>query len=349
MGKFELIANHANLDYNDYLLLKEYMDDIGTNFFKIEGLLGEKKSAAIREVTNRLDSELKFMDEQGISYLDCDDPSFPKFLLSMPEPCYLIYYKGDIELLSSFTIAIIGSRKPSQYGKYAANYFATGLAKRGITIVSGFALGIDSESHKGATDNKGKTIGVLGTSLDNIYPKKNIDYAKEIVESGNLLISEFKPGMKTLPHHFVQRNRIISAISNGIIVIEAGVKSGTLTTVDHALEQGRQIFAVPGNINSPNSYGTNRLIKFGAKPTTELEDVLEEYSFLPKAVEKRAMGNLSNDEKKVIDIIEEKGIMTNEEIAFFTNINIKYIIGILSVLELKGIVKDLGNNSYMLN
>ena len=223
------------------------------------------------------------------------------------------------------------------------------MAKKGITIISGFALGIDSESHRGATENEGKTIGVLGTSLDNIYPKSNKDYARAIVESGNLLISEFTPGTKTLPFHFVKRNRLISALSQGLIVVEAGEKSGTLTTVDHALDQGIQIFAVPGNINSKNSYGTNKLIKYGAKPATELEDILEEYPNIIYNEEKGSEGEFSDDENKVIKIIKEKGILTNEEIAFFTKINIKYIIGILSVLELKNIVKDLGNNAYMLN
>ena len=134
-----------------------------------------------------------------------------------------------------------------------------------------------------------------------------------------------------------------------MIIVEAGAKSGTLTTADHALDQGRQIFAVPGNINSKNSLGTNQLIKFGAKPIMELEDVLEEYPYFTSSPIMNEEIELSGDEKAVIDMIQEKGMLTNEEIAFFTNINIKYIIGILSVLELKGIVKDLGNNSYMLN
>lgn len=350
MGNFELIIHQAGINYEDYKKLCAELDkDDYDKDRLIENLLGEKKAARIKKARENQEAILAQMESEQINYIDCTHEAFPDFLTRMPNPCYLLYYKGDIGLLDSFSIGIIGSRKPTQYGKYVANFFASGLAKKGVTIVSGFALGIDSESHKGATENKGKTIGVLGTSLDNIYPRSNKEYAKEILRQGNLLISEFMPGTQTLPHHFVQRNRLISAISSGLIIVEAGAKSGTLTTADHALDQGRQIFAVPGNINSKNSLGTNQLIKFGAKPIMELEDVLEEYPYFTSSPIMNEEIELSGDEKAVINMIQEKGMLTNEEIAFFTNINIKYIIGILSVLELKGIVKDLGNNSYMLN
>ncbi len=350
MGKFELIAHQANLSYDDYIRLKGAVGNyMQPDFTILRGLLGDKKSISLEMAYENINSTLEAMQDNGIKYIDCSDKLFPEFLTMMPNPCYLLYYKGNIELLTSFSIGIIGSRKPTSYGKYVANYFASGLAKKGITIVSGFALGIDSESHRGATESKGKTIGVLGTSLDNIYPKSNKEYANEILKSDNLLVSEFGLGTVTLPFHFVQRNRLISAISNGLIIVEAGEKSGTLTTADHALDQGKQIFAVPGNINSKNSYGTNRLIKFGAKPITELEDVLEEYPNLLFNEIRQTEVVLSDQENKVVEAIREKGSLTMEEIAFFTNISIKYIIGILSVLELKDVIKDIGNNSYILS
>lgn len=349
MGRFELIMHQADIGHMDYIQLKEmFENEDALDFRIIADLLGEKKSQSIRIEKEKLDDTIEKLKSLEIQTLDVTDENFPKFLTQIPNPCYLLYCKGDTHLLNQFSVGIIGSRKPTQYGKYVANTFSSELARRGAIIVSGFALGIDSESHKAATKCKGKTIGVLGTSLDNIYPKSNKEYAKEILKTGNLIISEFKPGTTTLPYHFVQRNRLISAIAEGLLIVEASEKSGTLTTVDHALEQGKPVFAVPGNINSRNSYGTNKLIKLGAKPVTEVEDILEEYPFFKPHVELKEEIGLSNDEAAVIKIIREKGMVTSEEIAFFTNINIKYIIGILSVMEIKGIVKDLGNNSYML-
>lgn len=349
MGKFELIMHRAGLEYHEYQTLKEqFSHEDNLDYQLIKEIVGNKKTDRIRTERQNIDGTIERMQELRIEYTDIMDENYPENLTLIPNPCYLLYYKGNKKLLSEFSIGIIGSRKPTQYGKYVANIFASELTKVGIIIISGFASGIDSESHKATTNAGGKTIGVLGTSLDNIYPKSNTQYADEIVQSGSLLISEFRHDMATLPHHFVQRNRLISALSNGLLIVEAGEKSGTLTTVDHALDQGKMIFAVPGNINSKNSYGTNRLIKFGAKPVTEIEDILEEYPDWEFEKPAETQTNLSEEEKKVIDIIKKKGTLTNEEIAFFTKTNIKYIIGILSVMEIKGIVKDLGNNSYML-
>lgn len=349
MGLLELIMHRSDIEYNEYWVIKQsFIDEKNLDFGIIRGILNEKKAKKIQIELENIDASLEEMKRLGIEYLDLTDEKFPDFLTIMPNPCYLFYYMGDIDLVKDFSIGIIGSRRPTAYGKYAANLFSSELAKKGVTIISGFASGIDSESHKAATNVGGRTIGVLGTSLDNIYPKSNSKYAKEILASGNLLISEFRHDMQTLPHHFVQRNRLISALSDGLLIVEAGERSGTLTTVDHALDQGKLIFAIPGNINSKNSYGTNRLIKFGAKLITEVEDILEEYPFVEFKEETVYEGEVSEEEKAVIDLLRERGTLTSEEIAFFTKINIKYIIGILNVMEIKGIVKDLDNNSYML-
>ena len=349
MGIFELIMHRSDLDYEEYWDIKQqFGDENHLNFVALKEILGNKKAENIQKECNTIEYTLEKMGKLGIEYMDVTDKDYPEFLTIMPNPCYLLYYKGNINLLKDFSIGIIGSRRPTPYGKYAANLFSSELSKKGVTIISGFAAGIDSESHKAATGVGGKTIGVLGTTLDNIYPKSNTKYADEILASGNLLISEFRHDMLTLPHHFVQRNRLISALSDGLLIVEAGEKSGTLTTVDHALDQGKMIFAIPGNINSKNSYGTNKLIKSGAKIVTEAEDILEEYPFVQFKQEAAYACEVSEEERKVVEIINEKGVLTNEEIAFFTKINIKYIIGILSVMEIKGIVKDLGNNSYML-
>lgn len=350
MDLLTLAIHQAGLDYDEYLTI---IDLFGKSMYcdksKLTSVLGEKKATKVLKSLDEVERNFELMIAHNINFITCNDGLFPRFFLEMPNPCYLFYYMGNIELVNNFSISIIGSRKPTKYGEFVANKFSSELSRAGVVIVSGFAQGIDSISHKGATDGKGKTIAVLGTPLNNIYPKSNTSYAKEIIESGNLIISEFKPFTETLPFHFVQRNRLISAISEGLLVVEAGEKSGTLTTVDFALEQGKVVFAVPGNVNSINSVGTNKLIKSGAKIVTETEDILEEYVdyIIKPSVEKTEI-DLSEREKIVYDILAEKGLLTCEEIAILTNQNIKHIMGIVSVLELKEIIKNLGNNTYAL-
>lgn len=348
MGLIELALHQAGIGYMDYLNVRSHIDDNGHYIVSdLIRLVGSKKASRIRSSLDMVGQNLKRMEQEGVGFISCVDEIFPKSLLEMPDPCYLLYYKGDIHLINRFSIGIVGSRKPSSYGNYVANKFSSELSKLGVVIVSGFAQGIDTQSHKAATESSGKTIAVLGTAINNIYPRNNESYAKEIVHSGNLILSEFPLDYQTMPHHFVQRNRLISALSDGLLIIEAGEKSGTLTTVDFALDQGKVVFAIPGNINSKNSIGTNRLLKTGAKLVTDIDDILEEFLyFKPESGRNKMEVEVSDEEKAVIQVLEEKGILTNEEISFFTNQNIKYIIGILSVLELKGIVKDLGNNTY---
>ena len=201
---------------------------------------------------------------------------YPNKLRKIYDPPKKIYVLGNKQILNSKSIAIIGCRDYSEYGKIVAQKFAYELAKRKIVIVSGLARGIDTFAHIGSIFAKEKTIAVLGSSFDNIYPKENIKVVKKIVELGGCVLSEYPLGSKTGKKNFVQRNRIISGLSDGVLVIEAKEKSGTLTTVDFALEQGRDVFCIPGNITSINSYATNELIKQGAKLINRVEDILEE-------------------------------------------------------------------------
>ncbi len=188
----------------------------------------------------------------------------------------VLYTIGNIELLhSQNNIAIIGCRRNTKYGEKAAKYFAASLAKEGITIISGLARGIDGIAHKGALMAKGKTIAVLGHGLDKIYPPEHIELAREIIAKKGLIISEYPLGTNIKQKNFPERNRIISGLSRGVLVIEAKNKSGTITTVDFALDQGREVFAVPGSINFFNSEGTNELIKQGATLVMNYKDVLK--------------------------------------------------------------------------
>lgn len=203
------------------------------------------------------------------------DKTYPEKLRQIYDRPAKLYVEGDSNILNSKSIVIIGSRNCSEYGMKVAYKFGYELAKKGITVVSGLARGIDAYSHWGVVKANGKAIAVLGSGLNNIYPRENIGLYKEIIKNGGAVITEYAPNSKPDKMHFPARNRIISALSDGILVVEARRKSGTLITVDFGLEHGKDIFCVPGNITSDNSYSTNELIKQGAIPVTCVDDLLE--------------------------------------------------------------------------
>lgn len=215
-----------------------------------------------------------------IEKIEQNDKYYPKNLLGIYNPPEQLYILGNKEILNSFNIAIIGCRLNTKYGENVAKKLAFKLSKLGVVVTSGLAKGIDTYSHIGCLNAREKTIAVLGSGFYNIYPKENIKIAKQIIENGGVIISEYEPNEKPRKENFPSRNRIISGISNGVVVVEAKEKSGTFITVDLALEQGKNIFAVPGNILSKNSQGTNELIKQGAKIVTKVEDIIEEYKIL---------------------------------------------------------------------
>lgn len=219
-----------------------------------------------------LNYHIKYMKENNIKIININEREYPQALKEIYDPPISLYVKGNIEKLNNKNIGIVGCRECTEYGKKSAEYFAYNLSKQNINIVSGLAKGIDSYAHLGSL-NTGNTIAVLGNGLDIIYPKENLELANEIIKRGGTIISEYPCGTKPDKMKFPARNRIISGISSGIIVIEAKEKSGTLITVDFALEQGRDVFVVPGNINSINSVGTNDLIKQGARLVTTYEDI----------------------------------------------------------------------------
>ncbi len=272
---------------------------------KVDGI-GEETVTNIIEAKNEkiLNYHIKYMEENNIDIIHICEKSYPQALKQIYDAPVSLYIRGNKEILNGKNIGIVGCRECTDYGKKAAKYFAYNLSKeKSVNIVSGLAKGVDSYAHWGSVganiecestkncgkkhvscgriDNYcgnlkndcGKTIAVLGNGLDMIYPKENIKLANEIIRSGGAIISEYPCGTKPDKMNFPARNRIISGISDGIIVIEAKEKSGTLITVDFALEQGRDVFVVPGNINSINSVGTNDLIKQGAKMVTSYMDI----------------------------------------------------------------------------
>lgn len=236
------------------------------------------------------------MERNNIDIISINEEEYPKILKEIYDPPISLYIKGNTEILNNKSIAIVGCRDATEYGKKAAKYFSYNLSREGINIVSGLARGIDSYAHIGnvcAQDEKkqeaeklridiqkynhqyGKTIAVVGNGLDKVYPNENKYLSDKIIETGGAIISEYPLGTKPEKMNFPARNRIVSGISNGIIVVEAKEKSGTLITVDFALEQGRDVYVVPGNINSINSVGTNNLIKQGARLVTNYTDIEE--------------------------------------------------------------------------
>lgn len=245
---------------------------------QIEGMK-EKMIEEIQEDAYRIDLEgqKEYMQKNGIGMLNLYDKDYPKQLKQLYDKPVCLYYIGDKTILQEFSLAMIGCRENTSYGETVANYLAQELGKRNIITISGLARGIDSITHMGSLKQQAKTIAVIGSGFKHIYPSENKGLAKQIVEAGGCILTEYGVNEKPERMHFPARNRIISGLSQGVIVIEAKKKSGTMITVDFALEQGKNVFAVPGNITSNCSQGTNYLISQGAKVVTSIDDILEEY------------------------------------------------------------------------
>jgi len=241
---------------------------------------GVKEKDAIKIVDSKyrcnLDKYLEYMQKNNIEILTIYDKEYPKKLKEIYDPPAILYIKGNKKILKEKAIAIIGCRLCTRYGEFAAKNMAYNLSLNNINIISGLAKGIDTYSHIGCLKGNAKTIAIVGSGLDMVYPNENKNLFDEIVNKGGVILSEYVIGTKPLAQNFPKRNRIISALSEGVVVVEAKQKSGTLITVDFALEQGKELYVVPGNINSANSYGTNELIKQGAKIITNVEDILED-------------------------------------------------------------------------
>ncbi len=250
---------------------------------------------------------LTFLRQNGIGVIGCWEEVFPPLLRNISDPPLALFYKGNIELIAGPAIGIVGSRKPTPYGRAACAQLVKELCGKGLVIVSGLAHGIDAEAHRTALRMKGATIGVLGCGIDVVYPAAHRPLFRE-VESAGLLVSEYPPGVPPVPGLFPERNRIISGLSVGTVVVEAAERSGSLVTADCALEQGREVFAVPGPIFSEVSAGPNNLVKQGAKLVTGIEDVLDELPPYWKAViasKKKGSGAFA-DEKVALDDEEQR-------------------------------------------
>lgn len=282
---------------------------------------------------------------ERIEEISINDRGYPEDIRRVVEPPRVLYVRGKMLPEDARAVTIVGARKCTSYGKQVAYDFAFALAKQGITVVSGMALGIDGEAHKGALDAGGRTIAVLGTGVDDasLYPDTHAPLAKRIIKQG-AVISEFSSGTPALPHHFPQRNRIVAALGLGTLVVEADEKSGSLITAGFALELGKDVFAVPGSIYSRTSTGTHKLIQQGAKLVTKVEDILEALQLAPTPP---VQGNAAENERErlVLSLVAEEPLEIDTIIERL-DLPSNDVLSLLAILELKQKVTRIGGNSY---
>ncbi|MGQ9673199.1 MAG: DNA-processing protein DprA [Candidatus Aminicenantales bacterium] len=294
---------------------------------------------------------VEWIAKKGYFVLTRADADYPQALLEIFDPPEVIYGAGDRKILNDPAVAIVGARRPTAYGRAMAEKLAKDLAACGLVIISGLAVGIDSLAHWGAL-GEGKTIAVLGSGLDHIYPRENKALFRKIAERG-AVITEFPPALPPFSFHFPLRNRIISGLSLAVVVVEAAERSGSLITARLALEQGREVMAVPGNVTSPLSRGCHWLIKSGAKLVETWEDVVEEFSsplrerfFRPKAEEKKEVPVLSPEEKMIYERLKTDELTHIDELVEHTAASVSEILAVLLELELKGLVHQVPGKHF---
>jgi DNA processing protein len=300
-----------------------------------------------KELFRLAKEELKKCERSKIRIIYYKEEDYPELLKNISYKPPFLYVLGELPLNS--TLAIVGTRKPTPYGKEIVEKFVPELVEAGLTIVSGLARGIDTLVHKTTLKEGGKTVAVLGTGLDIIYPPENRDLFLKILDSGSAIVSEFPLGTRPKRENFPRRNRVISGLSQGVLVVEAGKRSGTLITAKWAQDQGRDVFVCPGNIFSEQSQGTHYLLKNGAIPVTSAEDILYhlgiEYKPLEKGKEEVASLEVSQEEKRVLECLSQYPTHL-ENLLAQTGFDLPQLLSLLTELELKGLVKSLPGKFY---
>jgi DNA processing protein len=309
---------------------------------------------------DKLEEQLARLTAQGAEMIPRDDPRFPARLQEIPYPPPFLLVKGSLTPADNLAMALVGTRGASYYGLKAARRLAGALAARGVTVVSGLARGIDTAAHQGALEMSGRTLAVLGCGLDVVYPPENVKLYQEIPARG-ALISEFPLGAPPEAKNFPIRNRIISGLALGVVVIEAGVQSGTAITVGYALDQGREVMAVPGPIDSPTSAGPHRLIQAGAKLVQDVEDILQELPSLKQASGPLFAGPSASDrvaeapgpsrpapEDPLLSHLGSEPVQL-EELVQAARLPAQEVLSRLTLLELQGLVKELPGKCYVVD
>lgn len=315
----------------------------------IETGLSNEKVISFEKYRNNFDikiyfEKLKKLEIKVVTFLD---DNYPQNLEGIDGAPLVLYYKGTLKKNDINSVAIVGSRKMTSYGREVAELFSGQLANFGVTIISGLARGIDTVAHKACLANGGRTIAVLGNGLDSVYPSENIFLANEIIKNGGAIISEYPLGYPALPVNFAIRNRIVSGLSTAVIVIEGAEKSGTLITASNAAEQSKTVFTIPGQITSPLSYVPLFLLKNGAKIATSPKDIMEELDFNlkinPEEVEK-VMPD-TPEQEKILEILSNEPLHM-DELVRISKMPTSVISARLTIMEMKGMVKNMGRGIY---
>jgi DNA processing protein len=310
----------------------------------IESLEASRRAFDLERLTAQI-------DEAGLTSLCWDDADYPRRLREIENPPPILFVKGALVEADDYAVAIVGTRRTTAYGKEVAEELAATLAQAGVTVVSGFARGIDAAAHVAACKAGGRTLAVLGSGLDKLYPPEHATLAERVVTQGALL-SDYPLGTPPDASNFPPRNRIISGLSLGTVVVEADEKSGALITTQFAIEQGREVFAVPGNIFNRNSQGPNRLIQQGAKIVTRAEDVLEELNLKMVGQQVAARTQLSifegadSTEQKLLAHLSAEPLHA-DELSVLTSLPISQVSATLAMMELKGMARQVGGMTYI--
>lgn len=298
--------------------------------------------------TGAAEKQLEYMARKKIAAISLNSGCYPEMLRHISDPPWILYYRGNARSWESPGMAIVGARKSTEYGKWAAFELGRKLGRAGVTVVSGMAYGVDACAHRGALEGaeavgtnveaNTATIAVFGCGVDVCYPRSHARLMEQIIERGAVL-SELPPGTEPKPYFFPRRNRIISGLSRGVVIAEAGLRSGSLITAELAAEQGREVYAIPGNINRPSSIGTNKLIRDGAVPIVVLDDVLTELGLISEEFTKIIHNQLGNDERKIYNEILQCGEIRMDQLSVKLDISVGKVSALVTVLEMKGILQ----------
>ncbi|HNW39299.1 MAG TPA: DNA-processing protein DprA [Candidatus Omnitrophota bacterium] len=321
-------------------------------FEPLAAILGPSLSRDIRGFDIRsLKNDLALASQAKLAIITIQDEDYPQSLRQIPAPPIVLYCLGRIIAQDSLAVGIVGSRKASFYGLSQAENFSARLSAQGVTIVSGMARGVDTYAHRGALKAKGRTIAVMGSGFSHIYPQENADLAQEISKSG-AVISEFSMETKPLPVNFPRRNRLISGLSQGVLITEAARNSGALITANFALEQGREVFALPGRIDATGSMGTNLLLKEGAKLVTCCEDICEELNFpdqntkVTEPVAQKAAIPCAKEENLVYACMRQEPLSVDDLVAK-TSLSSSQVLDLVLKLQFKKLIKALPGKQFI--
>jgi DNA processing protein len=310
--------------------------------------LPQKSVDSLLEVRKKvnLESVCEYIEKRGIHVVTWEDEGYPRRLKEINQAPPVLYIRGSIEMADDWAVAVVGTRRVTPYGRQVAIELSRFLAQNGVTVVSGLARGVDAVAHSSALQAGGRTIAVLGNGVDVVYPPEHQKLSNEIIQSG-ALISDYPVGTPPESQNFPPRNRIISGLSLATVVVEAGEKSGALITAEFAVDQGREVFAVPGSILAAQSAGTNHLIEQGARPLLKMSEILEVLKLdkLPEMRETRRVMPASDYEKKILNVLSQEPAHI-DAICLMSGLPIQEVSATLTMMELKGLVNSVGGMNY---